>query len=116
MENTNNFFGSINQYGNHNNIIKNEIKDANEQSQSKEGDSLWKNNVEEFLANGKIKEALHEIVRNSNDELTRKQIIQLSGRISKMEIDLVAGTMNKQDEVLETNSIRNAVQLILQGI
>lgn len=57
-----------------------------------------------------------EIMATENKEDTKHQGAQLLGRIYKLEADLIAGTISKQDEIFETNQIRHSVLLLIKQL
>jgi Effector-associated domain 11 len=116
MGNNFNFNGTINQFGNNNAVVKT-VEDTPDKRQIPEIPlDPWKVNLLEQAAKGNLREVLTESARLKNDEHIRRQIMQLMGRLHKLEEDTIAGTMNKQDEVFELNQIRNAVLLFVERL
>lgn len=70
----------------------------------------------QLVGKGELKAALLQIVRADASEATKNQVAQLLGRLNKLEIEVIAGTLSKQDEILETNNIRNSAVLLISNL
>jgi len=116
MPNTFNFNGNINQIGDNNSIVKTTDDTPNKYPIHEVPLDHWKTNLLEQVAKGNLREVLNEVARHKNDEYIKRQVMQLLGRLHKLEEDTIGGTVNKQDEVFELNQIRNAVLLFVEHL
>jgi len=63
----------------------------------------WRKEVHKFIARAELKQALNKVVGNQN------VVIQLSGRLSRLERGVMLGTIDSRDEKLERNDIVQAI-------
>lgn len=86
--------------------------------QSESADSLtaWKDIALNHIGRGELKEALHEYIKNSTKADTKNQAIQLLGRLSYVEDAKISGTLSREEELVEVNSIRNAIVLLISSL
>ena len=109
MENYNS--GNQNIGGSGNMIITGNSHAAHsEQAKVFGNEDSWKTIALELVAKGQLKQALATMIRAfNNDEDLKRQAILLLGRISQVEMDVIAGTISKQAESEEINKIRQGV-------
>lgn len=117
MSDTFNFNGTFNQFGNKNSIVKTGDSFSNKEGPSnlKDPDG-WRLYLMEESSKGNLKKVLTEIMTTGSEEDTKQQVTQLLGRIYKLEADLIAGIISKQDEIFETNQIRHSVLLLIKQL
>lgn len=108
-----NFNGNFNQNGNNNSIIG--VINGS-MGNPPESSDPWKEKTLEYVTNGNLRGALSEIISTRNDDHTKNQVIQLLGRISKVENEVVVGTLSKQEEIVEINKIQNAIVTLVSGL
>jgi hypothetical protein len=112
MENNNNSGNQV--FGNSGNVtinstINNHSRPENN-DQKMAADETWKDDAYTMVAQGQLKEAMASILKSSKKgEDVKTQVIQIMGRLSKLEIEIMAGTFSKQEEILELNQIRSAI-------
>lgn len=116
MKNEFNFNGSIKQIGDNNSIINTTGDQLENKTRDGRIEVEKKAKLYEHLSNGNLKTALSESIKIKDDIHTKRQVLQLLGRINKLEEDIILGTINKQDEVFETNQIRNAALLFIEQL
>lgn len=114
MENKN--YGNQIIGGTGNSIIGDIITNSSNNNESVDSGSNWKNIALDFISKGALKEALHEVIKTNNNEDTKNRVIQLLGRLSYVEGTIITGTMSKEDELLETNNIRNAIVVLISSL
>lgn len=109
-------FGTINNFGNQNfGKAENMTYSVHpNQGEHSEINDMWKENALQLVSKGQLKEALTEVVKAfHNDSHVKNQVVLLLGRISQLEVDVIAGSISKPAEAEEFNRIRQgAVSLI----
>jgi len=118
MENNNNSGNQV--FGNSGNVTIHSHStvitpaQAEIKSQDTTPDETWKKDAYNMLAKDQLKEVLALTLKSSSQgESIKNLVIQIMGRLSRVELEVMAGTSSKQEETLELNQIRSAiVQLI----
>ena len=77
---------------------------------------IWKSGVVDHVANGRMKEALAEILKTRPPEEVLHQVALLSGRLSQLEIQTMAGIINKELELEELNKIRTGILTLISRL
>ena len=109
-------FGNQNIGGSGNKIVVNANHPSYEQNEPSDGDNSWKIIALDLVAQGKLKEALAAVVKAHNTENVKNQVVLLLGRISKVEVEVIAGTISKQEESEELNKIRQGVVSFIAAV
>ncbi len=82
---------------------------AGDAPQSPVETALWKERVVQFVMEGRMEEALGEILKTRPAEDMHKHIILLAGRYSQLKIEKIAGGIDKEMEIMELNRIRDGI-------
>ena len=71
-----------------------------------------KDSIENLVANGKLSEALAQLATKTDDST----VLLLQSRLSRLERDENAGTMDARDANIERNRITNAILALVKDI
>ncbi len=71
--------------------------------------SLLKSRVVQLVMDSQIEEALGEILKTKPPEEVQKNIILLAGRFSQLKIEKIAGSIDKEMQIMELNRIRDGI-------